>query len=185
MLVSVPLAGWEAWWCYYPSIIKAQSHLTFLTPFSAFLHLSHTVIFAVCQISQPWHFVAILGIPTTESDNKPWQLSLIIQKISCSNICPGLIISLAFVSSICSLSCFCDCCPVVQGLTGGSGEGKGSEKCLKTYPASSCSDKLTQTRAVRWRSPPLSSPPTRTTAYHWLLWTGRWWNGKRVNITSF
>ncbi len=57
-------------------------------------------------------------------------------KISCSNICPCLIISLAFISSSRGLSCSCDRCPGVQGLTGGS-RGKGSEESVwrLTQPA--------------------------------------------------
>lgn len=35
------------------------------------------------------------------------------------------------------------------------------------YRASSCSGTPTQKPEERWRSPPLSSPPTRTTACHW------------------
>lgn len=39
------------------------------------------------------------------------------------------------------------------------------------YQANSCSGTLIQTRAEPWRSPPLSWPPARTTAYHWQQWT--------------
>lgn len=45
------------------------------------------------------------------------------------------------------------------------------EPDMKTYRASFCLSRQRRTREEQWRSRPLSWPPARTTACHWLLWT--------------
>lgn len=102
----------------------------FLPSFPALLHLSPTVIFAVCLVSKPWHFIAILGFSTTGSDNKPWQVGLIIIK--------SPVQTFALVSSsvwpLSHLAVICDRRPGVQRLTGGSG-GTGSRRVFGDLPS--------------------------------------------------
>jgi len=127
MLVSVPLAGWEAWRCYYPSIIKSpkSSHvLNILLNLSSPMPHGH-----LCSLpnSQAMTFCSYSWV----SHDKEWKQTMAawlnnqIKLLVSSSVCPLSPLSVVWAVSVTA---------AVQRLTGGFRRGKGEWGVLPDLP---------------------------------------------------